>query len=211
MSADRTPIAVYVDESCLGNGREGENPGGAAGLIEARHAHTGATERRDFWVSAPATTNNRMAIRSAIEALRILSVKGERRAIRFTSDSQYLVKGMREWVPGWIRRGWRRKGGALENLALWQELAAAARAHDIEWRWVRGHEGHAQNEYANHLAVRAAERLDASGGAVASGFEAWLAAERARGHAHGDPDPLPAASAFHPSPALPPEPPASLL
>jgi len=211
VSDARAPIAVYADESCLGNGREGENPGGAAGMIEARNARTGAVERRDYWVSAPATTNNRMAIRSAIEALRIVSAKGERRAIVFTSDSQYLVKGMREWVPGWIRRGWRRKGGALENVELWQELAGASRAHDVEWRWVRGHEGHAQNEYANHLAVRAAGRLDASGGAVASEFEAWLAAERARGRQHADPDPLPEARGFRPSPALPPEPPASLF
>ena len=211
MSETRAPIAIYADESCLGNGREGENPGGAAGVIEARSARTGETARRDYWVSAPATTNNRMAIRSAIEALRILSAKQERVPIVFTSDSQYLVKGMREWVPGWIRRGWRRKGGALENVELWQELVAASRAHDIEWRWVRGHEGHAQNEYANHLAVRAATRLDASGGAVESEFEAWLASERARGRMHADPDPLPAAHGFRPSPALPPEAPASLF
>jgi ribonuclease HI len=204
-------VAVYADESCLGNGREGENPGGAAGLIQTLHPRSGELVQFDYWISAPATTNNQMAIRSAIEALRIVSANGERQAVVFTSDSQYLVKGMREWVPGWIRRGWRRKAGAVENLALWQELAAAARTHDVDWRWVRGHEGHPQNEYANYLAVRAAKQQDLSRGAVPSGFDPWLAAERKHGRMHGAAEPLPDARSFRPAPALPPEPPASLF
>lgn len=211
MSAAGPIVAVYADESCLGNGQDGDNPGGAGGLIELRHPRSGALVRLDFWISDPATTNNRMAIRSALEALTIFSAKGERASVVFTSDSQYLVKGMREWVPGWIRRGWRRKGGAVENLALWQELARAARDHDIDWRWVRGHKGHPQNEYANYLAVRAAERLDASGGAVPSEFESWLAAERSHGRMTGTPDPLPERRGFRPAPPLPPEAAASLF
>ena len=211
MSAAGRLTAVHADESCLGNGREGNNPGGAAGLITRLDARTGGPARHDYWLAEKATTNNRMAIRSAIEALRILSANGERSAIVFTSDSQYLVKGMREWVPGWIRRGWRRKEGALQNKELWQQLAAAARRHDIDWRWVRGHEGHPQNEYANFLAVRAAERQDTSSGAVPSEFDAWLAGERSHGRMRGAVEAIPIARSFRPAPALPPEPAASLF
>ena len=196
-------IAIYADESCLGNGREGENPGGAGGLMELAHPRSGAVVRRDYWLSEAATTNNRMALRSAIEALRVLSTRGDGYDIVFTSDSLYLVKGMREWVYGWMERGWRRKGGALENVALWQELAEAARAHRIEWRWVRGHDGHPQNEYANWLATRAAERQDRSDGAVASEFERWLERERTARRITLEPDAIPSARTFRPSPPLP--------
>jgi len=68
---------------------------------------------------------------------------------------------MREWVPGWVARGWRRKGGAVENLELWQKLVQATASHDVTWTWVRGHAGHAKNEYANHLATRAALAMPA--------------------------------------------------
>lgn len=181
-------VAVYADESCLGNGRDGNNPGGAGGLIEyVSPAPASKLTRLDYWLSEPATTNNRMALRSAIEALRILSRKGRRLDVRFTSDSQYLVKGMREWVGGWKARGWRRKDGAIENLALWQELERLAAAHDVEWQWVRGHDMHPQNEYADHLATRAAREQSASPGPIPSLYEEWLAAQRARGRL---PDPL---------------------
>jgi ribonuclease HI len=116
-----------------------------------------------------------MAIRSAILGLEAL--KRPSRVV-FTSDSSYLVKGMSEWIHGWARRGWKRKTGAVENAELWKELCRAAARHHIEWRWVRGHAGHPQNEYANHLATRAAKQQDSSGGVVPSAFEAWLAEER---------------------------------
>ena len=92
------------------------------------------------------------------------------------SDSQYLVRGMREWVPGWAGRGWRRKEGPIENLELWQALLASARRHEVQWTWVRGHRGHPKNEYANDLAVLAAREQRISDGLVESGFEAWLVA-----------------------------------
>jgi ribonuclease HI len=196
-------VAVYADESCLGNGREGSNPGGAGGLIELAHPRDGSVVRRDYWISEPATTNNRMALRSAIEAMRIMSAKDRRLLVVFTSDSKYLITGMTEWVHGWAQRGWRRKGGAIENLELWRELVEEARRHDVSWRWVRGHAGHPQNEYANLLATRAAATQTQSNGAIESGFEAWLASERERGRMQMEPDPIPDPRSFRAARTLP--------
>ena len=195
-AAERPLVAIYADESCLGNGREGSNPGGAAGVIEYGHPTSGKLTRCDFWVSEPATTNNRMALRSVIEAFRGISRKGRRFRVAFTSDSQYLVKGMSEWVYGWMARGWRKKDGPILNLELWIEAVEAVRGHDASWHWVRGHEGHPQNEYANYLATRAAREQSQSNGIVASMFNEWLAAERAKGRMHGHPQPFPDAASF---------------
>jgi ribonuclease HI len=171
---------LHLDESCLGNGREGQNPGGGGGLIEARSGN-GRIQRRDIYISSPATTNNRMALASAVAALQLLAKKGARLEVLIVSDSQYLVKGMREWVPGWAARGWKRKEGPIENLELWKALLASSRLHDVQWTWVRGHKGHAKNEYANDLAVKAAKELATSEGIVDSGFGEWLEAKRAKG------------------------------
>jgi ribonuclease HI len=196
-------VAIYADESCLGNGREGDNPGAAAGLIEYRDPGSGRVSRRDFWRSEAATTNNRMALWSVIEAFRVISQKGVRFRVLFTSDSQYLIKGMTEWVPGWIARGWRRKGGPIENLALWKEAVERVRPHLVQWQWVRGHDGHVQNEYANDLAVRAARTQSASGSAVPSAFEDWLVGERAAGRMHAEPAVFPNPDRFRASRPLP--------
>ena len=170
-------VHVHADESCLGNQfQDRANPGGAGGLVEVWRG--GAWERRDYWISEPDTTNNRMAIRSAIEVLQALKRPC---AVHFVSDSQYLVKGISEWLPGWKRRGWRRKTGAIENLELWQELDPLLARHDLRTEWVRGHAGHPRNEYANHLATTAAREGTQSAGLVPSGFEEWLAKERERG------------------------------
>jgi ribonuclease HI len=171
---------LHLDESCLGNGREGDNPGGGGGLIEAR-SRGGRIQRRDFYLSAPATTNNQMALAGADRALRLLAAKGARLRVLMVSDSQYLIRGMREWVPGWEARGWRRKQGPIENLELWRSLRASSRQHEVQWAWVRGHRGHPKNEYANDLAVLAAREQIVSDGTVPSGFDDWLAAKRAKG------------------------------
>lgn len=167
-------VRIFADESCLGvQFTDRASPGGAAGLVEFWQRDRWV--RRDYWISEPATTNNRMAIRSAIEGLRAM-----RRPCRviFTSDSQYLVKGMREWIAGWVRREWKRKTGPVENEALWKELLRVARRHQVDWRWVRGHAGHPQNEFANDLAVAAAREQTSSGGLVESSFGAWLEEQR---------------------------------
>jgi ribonuclease HI len=167
-------VYVYADESCLGNQyMDRDSPGGAAGLVELWRGD--AWVRRDYWASEPAATNNRMALRGACELLDALT---RRCRVIFTSDSQYLITGMREWIHSWVKRGWKRKSGAIENVELWQRLARAAHRHEVEWRWVRGHAGHAQNEYANDLAVRAAREQSASGGLVESAFPKWLAEQR---------------------------------
>jgi ribonuclease HI len=185
----KQPVAVlHLDESCLGNGREGENPGGGAGLIEIR-SRGGRIERRDFYLHEPATTNNRMALKGAAYALELLAGKGARLRVLMVSDSQYLVRGVREWMNAWEARGWTRKGGPIENLELWKRLRAAASNHEVQWTWLRGHARHPKNEYADRLAVRAAREQRSSAGAVASGFGEWLAAEQAKGlYAGSDPD-----------------------
>lgn len=168
---DPTPVQIFADESCLGNQfRDKANPGGTGGLVEQFRPGEG-WHRRDYWSFEPDTTNNRMALRSALDGLGALRRSCD---VVFTSDSQYLVKGMKEWIHGWIRRGWRRKSGRIENLDLWKRLAEVARRHRIEWRWVRGHAGHPKNEYVHHLATRAAEERESSPGLVASDFDEWI-------------------------------------
>jgi ribonuclease HI len=169
-------VHIYADESCLGvQFTDRDSPGGAAGLVE--HWVDGGWVRRDYWISEPATTNNRMAIRSATEGLAALKRSCH---VLFTSDSQYLVKGMSEWIDGWVKRGWRRRTGPVENADLWQRLLPVAARHEVDWRWIRGHAGHPQNEYANDIAVRAARQQDQSGGLVESGFLEWLEDQRTR-------------------------------
>jgi ribonuclease HI len=174
------PIAVvHLDESCLGNGQDRPALGGAAGLIEAR---AGADlVRREVFISSPDTTNNRMALSGAIAVLQLLARKQRRIRTLMVSDSEYLVRGMREWVSGWIARGWKRSAGAVENLELWQALVASAAEHEVQFTWVRGHRGHPKNEYADYLAVKAAREQITSAGAVDSGFDTWLEGQRAAG------------------------------
>ncbi len=158
-------VAVFADESCLGNGKQGDNPGGAGVLVEYAKP-SGELVRRDVWVAERATTNNRMALRSAIETFRALAGKGGRFAVVFTSDSRYLIDGMTEWVHGWASRGWKRKDGEIENLELWQSLVETAVRHQVQWRWVKGHAGHPLNEAADQLAVAARDAAKAQGAPV---------------------------------------------
>jgi len=192
-------VYIYADESCLGNqNRDAARPGAAAGLLERFDPRTG-WYRRDFAAYAADTTNNRMALRSGILGLASLRRSCD---VVFTSDSQYLVRGMKEWVHGWARKGWRRKGGPIENLELWRELVREAARHRIEWRWVRGHADHPKNEYANSLAVRTARTASAPRGLVESGFDEWLAVQVDRGRFVDLLD-LPPEGPFRPDPAPP--------
>jgi ribonuclease HI len=203
VSARHPLVSVYADESCLGNGKEGATPGGFGALIEWRRPD-GVVARFDLWGAEPDTTNNRMALRSVTDTFTALSRKGNALSVRFTTDSRYIVDGMTSWVRGWIARGWRRKEGAVENLELWQAAVEAIARHECQWHWVKGHAGHPQNEYANHLATRAAARQDASDGLIESSFEAWWNAESVKvGTRRAAIAPFPDPAAFVAAPALP--------
>ena len=167
-------VAVYADESCLGNGRDGDNPGGAGGLIEWLDPRSNEVTRCDYWISERATTNNRMALRSVIEAFRALSRSGNSYRVVFTSDSSYIVNGLNDWLKKWKAQGWKKKGGPILNLELWKEVDSVISPHEYRGQWVGGHAGHPQNEYANFLATRAAAEQSNSDGLRQSEFDSWL-------------------------------------
>jgi ribonuclease HI len=180
-------VLVHADESCLGNDSSRPSPGGNAALIEAPAGDSVA--RWDLYEFSPQTTNNRMALAGAVATLEWIRRQWKRAHVVFVSDSQYLVKGMSEWVREWEARGWKRKRGAIENIELWQKLVQAAAAHTVAWTWIEGHAGHPKNEYANDLAIRAAERQERSNGLVPSEFDTWLEQHRSRGqYTDYDPD-----------------------
>lgn len=203
MSARYPLVAVYADESCLGNGKSGDTPGGFGALVEYRGKND-VIMRFDIWDSERNTTNNQMALRSVTDTFGALSRKGNSLSVQFTTDSRYIVDGMTSWVRGWIARGWRRKEGAVENVELWQDAVESIAKHQCQWRWVRGHAGHPQNEYANFLATRAAADQNRSAGLQPSGFEAWWADHTAKARkAPAAPDPFPTSEGFQAAPPLP--------
>jgi ribonuclease HI len=101
------------------------------------------------------TTNNRMELIAALRALEALKRSSR---VEIYTDSEYLRRGITEWLPGWRRRNWRRKGGELKNVDLWQALDAILCTHQISWHWVRGHAGHRQNEMVDRLAREAIQK-----------------------------------------------------
>ena len=135
-------VEIYTDGSCQGNpGR-----GGWAALIRS------GGEEQLLSGSESESTNNRMELTAAIKALGALRQPSP---VRFYTDSQYLRRGITEWLPAWQKRGWRRKGGALANVDLWQTLAKTLGKHKIEWHWVKGHAGHPENDRVDRLAKQA--------------------------------------------------------
>ena len=112
---------------------------------------------REMFGGAPATTNNRMELMAVIEALTAL--KRPSRVILHT-DSQYVMKGITEWIRGWKAKGWRTAAKApVKNVDLWKQLDEAVARHEIEWRWVKGHSGHNGNERADALANKGVESI----------------------------------------------------
>jgi ribonuclease HI len=110
-----------------------------------------------------------------------------------------IVEGMNSWVASWIRRGWKRKGGPIENLELWKQAVAAVSQHEVQWRWVRGHNGQPQNEYANFLATRAAAEQSNSGGLRESEFDSWVTSQKEGTVSLNDMAPFPDLKSFQPS------------
>ncbi len=135
----RPRITIYTDGACRNN----PGPGGWAALLIS------GTRKRELSGSEKYTTNNRMELTAALEALRAVKVPS---AIDFYTDSTYLKRGITEWMPGWRKRNWQRKGGKLANVDLWKALDRVIRPHTIRWHWVRGHAGDKNNERVDWLA-----------------------------------------------------------
>jgi ribonuclease HI len=142
-------IEIFTDGACSGN----PGPGGWGAILRK-----GDTEKELFG-GAALTTNNRMEMTAVIEALRALKTPV---AARVHTDSQYVQKGISEWIHGWKRRGWKTASKEpVKNEDLWRELDRLAAQHTIEWIWVKGHAGHAENERADQLARRGVEQARA--------------------------------------------------
>ena len=140
-------VEIYTDGACRGN----PGPGGWGALLIA------GKRRKTLHGGDPETTNNRMELTAAIEALNAL--KGKRKVILHT-DSKYVMDGINEWMPNWKKRGWKTPAKKpVKNKDLWQALDEANSRHDIEWRWVKGHDGDPGNEEADALANRGVDEL----------------------------------------------------
>ena len=138
-------VDLYTDGACKGN----PGPGGW-GLVLRYLDAKGTRHEKELCGGEAQTTNNRMELTAVIEGLKVLTRPCQ---VRVHTDSQYVQKGISEWLPNWRRRGWRTSGGQpVKNQELWQELDAQASRHQVQWHWVRGHAGHAENERADALA-----------------------------------------------------------
>ena len=135
-------VVIYTDGACSGN----PGPGGwGALLISGGH-------RRDICGGEPTTTNNRMELMAAIQALEALTKPCK---VELHTDSTYVMKGISEWIHSWKARGWKTADKKpVKNEDLWRRLDAARERHDVDWRWVKGHAGHELNEHADALAGR---------------------------------------------------------
>lgn len=149
MSDPLPSVIAYTDGACKGN----PGPGGWGVVLLY------GDYRKELSGGERTTTNNRMELTAAIEALSALKFPVE---IELVTDSTYVMRGMTEWIAGWKRRGWRRASGELENRDLWERLDGLALTHKVTWKWVRGHSGHPLNEEADRLASSAAEKAGAT-------------------------------------------------
>jgi ribonuclease HI len=140
-------VTIYSDGACKGN----PGPGGWGAVLVS-----GSNEKELFGGEAN-TTNNRMELTAVIEALRALK---RRCSVDVYTDSQYVQKGIGEWLPGWKARGWKTADKKpVKNADLWQTLDTLAQQHEVRWHWVRGHNGHPGNEHADALANRGVAML----------------------------------------------------
>ncbi len=139
------PIEIYADGACKGN----PGPGGWGVLLRA-----GGREQELFGGEAQ-TTNNRMELMAVIEGLRSLKLPS---TVRVYTDSQYVQKGISEWIHNWKRRGWMTSDKKpVKNVDLWKALDEEAQGHKVTWHWVKGHSGHPENERADALANKGIE------------------------------------------------------
>ncbi|MDG9926826.1 MULTISPECIES: ribonuclease HI [Pseudomonas] len=142
-------VEIYTDGACKGN----PGPGGWGALLIYKGAE------KELWGGEPNTTNNRMELMAAICALIALTRPCR---VRLVTDSQYVMKGIQEWMPNWKKRGWKTSTKEpVKNADLWQALDEQVNRHQVEWRWVRGHTGHPGNEKADQLANRGVDEVRA--------------------------------------------------
>ncbi|MBK5936494.1 MAG: ribonuclease HI [Halorhodospira halophila] len=147
MTEQRGVVEAFTDGACRGN----PGPGGWGVLLRY------GEHERELYGGEPETTNNRMELTAAIRALEALERPCR---VVLTTDSQYVRRGITEWLDGWKRRGWRTASRKpVLNQDLWQRLDELAAYHRVEWRWVRGHAGHAENERADALANQGIDEL----------------------------------------------------
>lgn len=140
-------VELFTDGACRGN----PGPGGWGALLRYKG------QEKMLYGGEAETTNNRMELMAAIQGLQALTKHSD---VVLTTDSQYVRKGITEWIDNWKRRDWRTADKKpVKNRDLWQQLDALSQAHTIEWRWVKGHSGHRENEIADQLANRGIDEL----------------------------------------------------
>lgn len=139
-------VTLYTDGACSGN----PGPGGWGAILIY------GTHEKEFSGGEVLTTNNRMELMGAIEGLKQLKTPCD---VTLITDSKYVLQGFTEWMPGWVRKGWKTADNKpVKNVELWQALAEAAKPHRITWKWVKGHSGDALNDRVDMLAVAAAKQ-----------------------------------------------------
>ena len=143
--SDRAEVEIFTDGACSGN----PGPGGWGAILRIKTAEGGNRER-ELAGGDPATTNNRMELMAAIQGLEALKRPCR---VRLFTDSIYVRDGVTTWIHGWKKNGWRTADKKpVKNVELWQRLDAARAPHQVDWIWVKGHSGHAENERADQLA-----------------------------------------------------------
>ena len=146
---DRPAVQLFTDGACLGN----PGPGGWAYIL--RHPASGKTSQQAAGVND--TTNNRMELTAVIEGLKALHTPS---IIQLVADSQYVLHGIRDWLPGWKKRGWRKADKKpVLNVDLWKALDELLQVHDVQIEWTRGHAGHEENEQCDRLAFAEAQKI----------------------------------------------------
>ena len=142
-------VEIYTDGACKGN----PGVGGWGALLVCKGVE------KELWGGEPNTTNNRMELMAAICGLIALTRPCE---VRLITDSQYVMKGIQEWMPNWKKRGWKTASKEpVKNADLWQALDEQVNRHQVTWQWVRGHTGHPGNERADQLANRGVDEVRA--------------------------------------------------
>ncbi len=142
-------IEIFTDGACRGN----PGPGGWGALLRF------GKYEKELYGGEPDTTNNRMELMAAIEALSALT--SDKYPVVLTTDSRYVMDGITSWLPGWKRRGWKTASKQpVKNEDLWRRLDELNQRFQVEWRWVKGHSGHVENERVDRLANRGIDELD---------------------------------------------------